>query len=141
MANYPLVGCALLDQRAELLGLALHRVELILDELALQLERFLRVLHMDELLREVERGVDVLLGETEHIGADMLDPGLGVGRHAVDRSGRLLRHRHEAFEGLARLIDAALGEIAQLVGDFIGSVCHRVSPSPRPRRDFKPASI
>src|ERR1035437_78130 len=106
------VGCrALLDQDADLLGLSLEGGELSLEELALQGKRFLRGFGLDQLVREIKGGVDILLGVAQRLRADRLDVLLcGLGGLVCGADG-LLGDGNEALERLARLINATFGEI------------------------------
>src|SRR4051794_5702897 len=61
----------------EFLDLAVHLLDLAFQELLLELDEFFRVLGPNELLREVEGGVDVLLGEVDRLAVDRPPPGLG----------------------------------------------------------------
>src|SRR3954468_22918706 len=61
----------------EFLDLAVHLLDLAFQELLLELDDFFRVLGPNELLREVEGGVDVLLGEVDRLAVDRPPPGLG----------------------------------------------------------------
>src|SRR3954454_5559706 len=62
---------------AAFLHLAAHLLDLTLQELLLKLDDFLRVLGANELLREVEGGVDVLFGEADRLAVDLARAGLG----------------------------------------------------------------
>ena len=127
------VGCrALLDQDADLLGLGLEGGELSFEKLALQGKRFLRVLGLDQLVRQIEGGVDILFGVAQRLRADRLGVLLcGLGSLVGGADG-LLSDRNEALERLARLIDATFGEIAKLVGNFKRGAGHGRSRLRRP---------
>ena len=79
-----------MNQRAQLFGLRLQGLHLLLQEFALQNKSFLRVLRMHQFLREIEGGVDVLLGVAEDLRSHMLDAATGVVGGAMLALGRAL---------------------------------------------------
>ena len=107
---------ALLNQNADLLGLGLEGGELGLEELALQREGLLRILGLNQLVGEIERCVDVLLGVTQRLCADRFGVFLRGFGGVVGGADCLLGDGNEALERLARLVDAAFGKITQFVG-------------------------
>src|SRR5208337_1121019 len=126
-------GYALLEDEAEFLGLVLQGGELALHVFALQRQSLLRILCLDELVSKIEGGVYILLGVGQHVSADRLRSALRrVGRVARDAC-RALGDRQEALEGFSRLVDAAVGEIAQLIWNFKRRIGHFL-PFPLPSR-------
>ena len=63
---------ALLDQGADLLGLGLEADELALEELALQRESLLRILGLNQLVGEIEGGVELRLTREQILEARIM---------------------------------------------------------------------
>ena len=91
-----------------------HRLHLRLQVFLLQRHHLLDVLGAHQLLREFERVGDVLLGEAHRLLAHVLGAGLGAWSPVFPRGRRPSAPPSEAVDGLARLFDALLGELAHL---------------------------
>src|SRR3954447_1062657 len=124
----------------EFLDLAVHLLDLAFQELLLELDDFFRVLGPNELLREVEGGVDVHLGEVDRLAVDRPPPGLGRldGRlHGAVQAVCLAHVLVDGLPGLGqrafrRLSDAlrqiGLPAAAGWSGRLVGLLGHRCSP-------------
>src|SRR5580704_10003301 len=99
---------------AKLLGLLRQRLHLGPDVGRLQLEHLLEVLGAHQLLREVERGRDVLLDEAHRLPAHVLSALAGRFGLPFQCADGALSRRNEAFDGLLGLLYALLGDGAHL---------------------------
>ena len=84
----------------------MQRGQLALQVLALEREHLLGILGPDKLARQVEGRIHVMLGIVQDVRGDGLDTSRS-GRVADDARGPLGDGK-KTFEGLARLLDAAV---------------------------------
>ncbi|VFU09556.1 protein of unknown function [Methylocella tundrae] len=114
-----------LSRFAQLFRLRLDRLKLVLRIFGLKGENLLNVLGVEQLLRQIEGGVNVCLREGHGLGHRFL----GAGRKRFGRAGGFLGRANETQESLARLLEILLGKLADLRGDLLRNFDHRCSPA------------
>src|SRR3954467_9902005 len=97
------------DDLAHLACLLRERAHLRLHIFGVQPHYLGHVLCLQQRLRIVQRGLNVLLCIRHCLGVEVLGPGANAGSALLDRTGCLLSRAHELLEGLAGLLKTHLG--------------------------------
>src|SRR6266566_5388638 len=106
------------DDLAHFAGLFRERAHLRLDILAVQTHHLAQILGMQQRLRVVQRGLDVLLGIAHRLSADVLRTCADRLAALFDRTRGRLSAGKEFLEALARLVEARICHGSHVFRDF-----------------------